>query len=93
MRENPEVCFQVDAIENMTNWRSAILWGRYEELKSDIDQQKGMKILADRLAPFNLSETVRPHDSSDATELQKGRLRAAAYRILITEKTGRFEKT
>jgi len=27
MRDNPEVCFQVDKIENMTNWRSVILWG------------------------------------------------------------------
>ena len=24
MRQNPKVCFQVDAMENMTNWRSVI---------------------------------------------------------------------
>src|SRR5690242_1996077 len=59
MRENPNVCFQVDAVENMTNWRSVIVWGQYEELKNDSQQQAGMKIMMDRLAPFITSETVR----------------------------------
>jgi len=33
MRKSPQVCFQVDAMENMTNWRSVIVWGEYQELK------------------------------------------------------------
>ncbi|HYK45494.1 MAG TPA: pyridoxamine 5'-phosphate oxidase family protein, partial [Parafilimonas sp.] len=32
MRENPHVCFEVDTIENMGNWKSVIGWGDYEEL-------------------------------------------------------------
>jgi len=54
-----------------------------------------MKILMDRFAPFLISETVRTHyDQESALEkIQKGRLRAVAYRIAIHEKTGRFEKT
>jgi nitroimidazol reductase NimA-like FMN-containing flavoprotein (pyridoxamine 5'-phosphate oxidase superfamily) len=28
MRNNPSVCFQVDDIDNMTNWRSVIAWGK-----------------------------------------------------------------
>jgi nitroimidazol reductase NimA-like FMN-containing flavoprotein (pyridoxamine 5'-phosphate oxidase superfamily) len=31
MRNNPSVCFEVDIIDNLTNWRSVILWGEYEE--------------------------------------------------------------
>ena len=95
MRDNPDVCFQVDSIENMTNWRSVIVWGKYQELKSDQDQQHGMKILMDRLTPFAISETVRPPQGQESTsaDIQKGRLRAVAYRIAINEKTGRFEKS
>lgn len=94
MRTNPNVCFEVDVMENMTNWRSVILWGEYEELKSDKEQQAGMKIMMDRLAPFTTSETVRAsHSFSHPPEVVEKSFKAVAYRIRITEKTGRFEKS
>ncbi len=93
MRKNPNVCFQVDTMENMKNWRSVILWGEYEELKSEKEQQAGMKIMMDRLAPFVTSETVRPsHSFSHTPEVVEKGIKAVAYRIRIFEKTGRFEK-
>ena len=30
MRQNPSVCFEVDQMDNLANWRSVILWGTYE---------------------------------------------------------------
>jgi hypothetical protein len=94
MRNNPLVCFQVDAIENMTNWRSVIVWGEYEELKSEKAQKAGMKILIDRLTPFLTSETVRPsHVLAHPPEVVEKGLKAVAYRIRITRSSGRFEKT
>ena len=92
MRNNPKVCFQVDAVDNMTNWRSVIVWGEYEELKTEKEQQAGMKIMIDRLAPFMTSETVRPSHHSQAPQIVEKGFKAVAYRIRITEKTGRFEK-
>ena len=94
MRKNPDVCFQVDAIDNMANWRSVIAWGRYEELVGDKAQNEGMKILVDRLTPLLTSETVRPTlgPSHPPEVLEKG-FKAVAYRIKITRSTGRFEKT
>lgn len=94
MRKHPRVCFQVDVMENMTNWRSVILWGEYEELKSEKEQQAGMKIMMDRLTPFITSETVRASDSfSHPPDVVEKVLKAVAYRIKVIEKTGRFEKT
>lgn len=94
MRKNPRVCFQVDAMENMTNWRSVIVWGEYEELKTEKEQLAGMKIMTDRLAPFMTSETVRPsHQFSHPPEVVAKGLKTVAYRIKVLEKTGRFEKT
>lgn len=93
MRKNPNVCFQVDAIENMTNWRSVIVWGMYEELKSEKEQKAGMKIMTDRLAPFMTSETVMPeHSVSHPPEVVEKAFKPVAYRIKVIEQTGRFEK-
>jgi uncharacterized protein len=94
MRDNPKVCFQVDVIDNMTNWRSVIVWGKYEELKTEKQQLAGMKIMTDRLLPFSISETVRPsHSHSHPPEVVEKGFKAVAYRIKAIEKTGRFEKT
>ncbi len=94
MRRNPKVCFQVDAMENMTNWRSVIVWGEYEELKSEKEQKAGMKIMVDRLMPFATSETVRPsHGLAHPPEVVEKGFKAVVYRIKITKSTGRFEKT
>jgi len=94
MRKNPEVCFQVDAMDNMANWRSVIAWGKYEELNGEKSQKEGMKILIDRLMPLMTSETVRAtHGLSHPPEVLEKGLKAVVYRIKIGKKSGRFEKT
>jgi uncharacterized protein len=94
MRKNPNVCFQIDAMENMTNWRSVIVWGQYEELASEKEQKTGMKIMVDRLMPFLISETVRPSNGlSHPPEFVEKGLKAVVYRIKVTKATGRYEKT
>ncbi len=49
MRTNPMVCFEVDVIENMSNWRSVIAWGKFEEIKKPEERKAGMQKLIDRL--------------------------------------------
>ena len=94
MRKHPKVCFQVDAMDNMANWRSVIAWGEYEELKGEKAQKQGMKIMVDRLMPFMTSETVRPsHGLSHPPEVLEKGFKAVVYRLKITKSTGRFEKT
>ncbi|NJM27022.1 MAG: pyridoxamine 5'-phosphate oxidase family protein [Bacteroidia bacterium] len=61
MRENGSVCFEVDVIDNMANWRSVIAWGTYEELTDNGESENAMDILVARIAPIIASETVRPH--------------------------------
>jgi nitroimidazol reductase NimA-like FMN-containing flavoprotein (pyridoxamine 5'-phosphate oxidase superfamily) len=88
MRANPEVCFEVDDIDDMANWRSVITWGTYEELKGDV-AVAAMNLLSSRLAPLTSSET--------AGQVERGKGHAGngvevAYRIRLTERTGRFER-
>lgn len=94
MRKNPEVCFQVDIMENMANWRSVIIWGKYEELRDEESYRKGMKILVNRTAPFITSQTAEAKLdlSMGPHKIEKG-MKAIAFRIKVTEKTGRFEKS
>jgi nitroimidazol reductase NimA-like FMN-containing flavoprotein (pyridoxamine 5'-phosphate oxidase superfamily) len=85
MRKSPSVCFEVDRIDDMANWRSVIAWGTYEELGGDV-ALAAMNLLRSRLSPLTASETAGPAGRAgrDGSEV--------AYRIWITERTGRFEK-
>lgn len=89
MRENPDVCVEVDHMDDLANWRSVIAWGRYEELIG-VEAIKAMQKLVLRMTPLLTSETaISTHglgSSHTSTE------RAALYRIRLTRKTGRFER-
>jgi len=93
MRQNREVCFQVDEIDNLANWRSVIVWGRYQEVKSEPQRQKVMNLLMDRITPLKSGETSHSPEHSHPPEMVEKKKRAIAFRIVIHEKTGRFEKT
>ncbi|WP_192350892.1 pyridoxamine 5'-phosphate oxidase family protein [Algoriphagus sp. Y33] len=95
MRTNPRVCFQVDSIENMTNWRSVLAWGEYEEMKQKDEYESGMRILNNRLAPFITSAATQSHQENENilhNYEEKGR-RILVFRIKILEQSGRFEKS
>jgi nitroimidazol reductase NimA-like FMN-containing flavoprotein (pyridoxamine 5'-phosphate oxidase superfamily) len=92
MRKNPDVCFQVDEIDSVAYWRSVILWGRYQELKSERERQRAMKLLMDRIGPFQTGETSHSKEYSHAPQVVEKKKRAITFRIEVQEKTGRFEK-
>lgn len=93
MRKNPEVCFEVDEMKSFTNWKSVIAWGEYQELMDERDRLYAMKLFVDRMMHMKISETA----GSSAMELENihhpspDSVRAIVFRIVITEKTGRFE--
>src|SRR6188508_3225364 len=93
MRKNPKVCFEVESRESMRNWRSVILWGKYDELKWVSEQKKALKILNDHLLPFSLSESLRPAGYVDAPRQVARERKPVIYRISIDEITGKFEKS
>ncbi|MEJ0055572.1 MAG: pyridoxamine 5'-phosphate oxidase family protein [Bacteroidota bacterium] len=64
MRKNPNVCFQVDAIENQENWRSVIVWGTYEEINDTSTYEKAHRILYDRLLPMHTNAVSRGRTGS-----------------------------
>lgn len=92
MRQNPLICFEVDAIQTMVNWQSVIIQGRYEELSGE-ESQEARLLLLNRLTPFLISETSLPADTPQIHQALKNRPHAqVTFRIKILEKTGRYEK-
>jgi nitroimidazol reductase NimA-like FMN-containing flavoprotein (pyridoxamine 5'-phosphate oxidase superfamily) len=86
MRKNPSVCFEVDEIRDLANWRSVIAWGRYEELTGDV-AIAAAKLIAARLGPLTTSATAGPSGPT-----ARGSRAHVSYRIRLTERAGRFER-
>jgi len=92
MRKNPNVCFQIDEMENMANWKSVVAWGTFEELTNEEERNTGLKKLIARILPEISSETVKlspewPFPTDDYKKID-----GIVFRIRVTEKSGRFER-
>ena len=94
LRKNPQVCIEVDQIDDLTNWRSVIAWGWFEELDGE-EAESALDLLMARFVPFTPSGTSMPAQRLASTtqgQALAGRS-SFVYRIRLTEKTGRFERT
>lgn len=95
LRKNPEVCLEVDMIHNLSNWKSVILWGRYEEISHQPDKHYALDML---IRKINKQKLVEAHVSPEEPEIEKStalpdREKAIVYRIKIEKRTGRFEQS
>jgi nitroimidazol reductase NimA-like FMN-containing flavoprotein (pyridoxamine 5'-phosphate oxidase superfamily) len=85
MRDNPHLCFEVDQMDDLANWRSVIAWGTFEELRGPV-AQTAMQLLIDRIES-RLSgppgASVHPNSTTE---------RVVVFRIKLELKTGRFER-
>jgi uncharacterized protein len=93
MRKNPQVCFEVDEMKSFTDWKSVIVWGEYQELAEERDRYSAMKLFVDRMMHMKISETAAPPEISAERVHPRspGNIKPIVYRIVIEEKTGRFE--
>jgi uncharacterized protein len=93
LRTSPSICFEVDQVDSEDNWKSVLLWGKYEELRYPVRGAEGLKRLEERLQPDDVAAAPsRPPLSKAAPVQQPGRARKLiAFRIKISEISGRFE--
>jgi len=92
MRKNPNVCFEVDHLQNMANWQSVIAHGKFEELKEADLLYHALEKLHGRMLPLVSSETT--HLSPDWPFPPAGfaKIEGVTFRIRLEQKSGRFEK-
>jgi uncharacterized protein len=92
MRENPEVCFEVDNIKDITNWQSVIAWGKFEEITDLDEKQQVLQKLTDRVTPYIIDDSVtREHGFVDKESDIGTTVELIMYKIIVHKKTGRFE--
>lgn len=92
MRKNPEVCFEVESVHDMSDWQSVITWGRYEEITDEAERKMAMQKLMDHLLPVLTNESVQPSHGFDSGMPDTANLQVILFRIKLNTKTGRFEK-
>lgn len=92
LRKNPECCVEVDEITSLSDWRSVIVWGTYEELSGE-RAEKAQTDLLNRILPLMETEEEQPgrmglsSSHREATQTNN----PIVYRIRLNKKTGRFE--
>ena len=85
MRAHPEVCVEVEHVDDMSNWRSVIASGTFEECRGD-DWDTGISLLLEHIMPLLKFPPHQP--PPDLSGLRKG----SVYRIRLGDRTGRFEE-
>lgn len=93
MRKNPKICFQVDDTKDLSNWQSAVLWGEFEELAREPERTGALRKLTERKLPLISSETMQLTSQWPFQDEDVSKISGVIFRIRITEKTGRFEKS
>ncbi|GAA4312506.1 pyridoxamine 5'-phosphate oxidase family protein [Compostibacter hankyongensis] len=94
MREHPNVCFEVDEVENLSNWKSVIVWGKYEEITDKRERYYALDRLIRKINKEKISETAAPEGFlSGKNNIQLADdPKSVVYRIRVDKISGRFER-
>lgn len=93
MRRNPDVCFEVDRVNGVNDWRSVIAWGRYDELTGD-DGLQAMELMMKRLVQkpaIRSDHPSYPVRSAGSRGPESEGISVVVYRIRLTKTRGRYE--
>ena len=96
MRNNPKVCFQVDEMKDMGNWKSVITWGNFEEIDDEMERRKALHILSARRLPISSSITTHLGETWPFTDEGANVLKDVGglfFRISLKEKSGEYESS
>jgi nitroimidazol reductase NimA-like FMN-containing flavoprotein (pyridoxamine 5'-phosphate oxidase superfamily) len=92
MRENPNVCFEVEDLHRLPRWASVIVHGRYEELSgapadaalAQLVARLGVSPPAAGAMPWQGAGIYAPSTHAERPDV--------VFRIVIEAKTGRFDR-
>jgi uncharacterized protein len=92
MRQNRQVCFEVEQIPDLANWQSVICWGEFEELPNRSERHQALEILLRRQLPGVTSQTTKLSPSWPFRPENIDKIKGVVFRIRLTKKTGKYEK-
>jgi nitroimidazol reductase NimA-like FMN-containing flavoprotein (pyridoxamine 5'-phosphate oxidase superfamily) len=91
MRKNPDICFEVDSMQDMANWQSVICWGKFEELVKPGKRSDALEQLHQRILPNVASATVKLSSEWPFSPKDYNTIKGIVFRIQLINKTGKFE--
>ena len=92
LKENPKVCFEVDQLIDLRNWKSVIVFGTFR-LAPETFLPQARQWLFNRIYP--LSTPAQAHAHEHAVESLVGdedRVKPVLFMIEVERMTGRYEK-
>jgi nitroimidazol reductase NimA-like FMN-containing flavoprotein (pyridoxamine 5'-phosphate oxidase superfamily) len=92
MRKNPEVCFEVEEIQSIFRWQTVIAWGRFEEITDPQERGRAMQGLIHKIMPLVSDPAQHPFHAISVNEYDiETKIELILFKIVLTNKTGRFE--
>jgi len=92
MRQNRQVCFEVENIPDLANWQTVICWGQFEESPNGTERNEGLDFLYQRQLPIKTSDTTKLSPNWPFRPNSFDEIKGVVFRIRLTKKTGKFEK-
>jgi hypothetical protein len=93
MRNNPDVCFEVEQIKDQHHWKTVICWGMFEEITDEEELgELRSKYLEHVLRKRATISTNAPADHGHAMHPEPKPGDPIFYRIRLTKFTGRTEQ-
>lgn len=92
MRKHPDVCVQVESIRSLTDWRTAILWGKFKELEGS-ERSAAAGLLVDRYGTEFYDQSLSSRFAASVTppRLDGQHKHFIVYAISVSEMSGRTE--
>lgn len=92
MRNNPNICFQVDNIRDIVNWQSVIALGKFEEITELEEKETVLQKLIDKITPYLKGSDSHPSHGITAADSDIGNgVELVLYKLVLSEISGRFE--
>jgi uncharacterized protein len=92
MRQNPEVCFEVESQRNMANWKTVIAWGTFTELTDAHSRKMGLDKLTARILPLESSQTTHLYPDWPFAPRDEKLIKGVVFQIKLHKISGRFER-
>lgn len=90
MRRHPNVCFEADNIQDLSNWKSVVVQGTFKELAGE-QRSKALEFLLNRPLPLSSSATTHLGSSWPFYYDELKEIGGIVFEIEVKEKTGRYE--
>lgn len=91
MRKNPKVSVGVDEIETIFRWKSVVCRGLFEEITDPDEKQQAKQLITHRIMPLVNNPAGHASHGIGAEKEIGHTIQPIYYKIIILEKTGRFE--